>query len=139
MDEENENTNNINYDMNTIRSNASQKVKSNYDQPIDKVPYIKGEKTILCWNCQSILMVKEEWSVIQCTNCQKINRIPGTEKKEPLPLNDCTNHFDLYLPYVVSIYKLYKPYAFLILMIYFIISTHLHFHNQVYSHQLPLL
>lgn len=137
MDEENENTNNINYDMNTIRSNASQKVKSNYDQPIDKVPYIKGEKTILCWNCQSILMVKEEWSVIQCTNCQKINRIPGTEKKEPLPLNDCTNHFDLYLPYVVSIYKLIIcfPYTY----VFFIISTHLHFHNQVYSHQLPLL
>lgn len=36
MDEENENTNNINYDMNTIRSNVSQKVKSNYDQPIEQ-------------------------------------------------------------------------------------------------------
>ena len=42
-------------------------------------------------------MVKEEWNVIQCTNCHKINRIPGTEKKEPVKLNDNANHFDLYL------------------------------------------
>lgn len=47
-------------------------------------------------------MVKDEWSIIQCTNCQKINRIPGTEKKEPIKINDNVNHFDLYLPYVVS-------------------------------------
>src|SRR5690349_12797903 len=44
-----------------------------------KVPYIKGDKTICCWNCQTILMVKEEWSVVQCTSCEKINRIPGTD------------------------------------------------------------
>ena len=89
--------------------------QSNHSQ-IDKVPYVKGEvknknyltlltkpqKTIICWNCQSILMVKDEWNIIQCTNCQKINRIPGTEQKEQIKINDNSNHFDLYLPYVVS-------------------------------------
>lgn len=93
--------------MDDIRSNAASKMKANLNnQQIDKVPYIRGEKTVLCWNCQSILMVKEEWNVIQCTNCQKINRIPGTEKKEPVQLNDNYNHFDLYLPYVVSKFNL---------------------------------
>lgn len=47
-------------------------------------------------------MVKDEWNIIQCTNCQKINRIPGTEQREPIKVNENTNHFDLYLPYVVS-------------------------------------
>lgn len=46
-------------------------------------------------------MVKDEWNIIQCTNCDKINRIPGTEKREPIKINDNANHFDLYLPYVV--------------------------------------
>lgn len=59
-------------------------------------------------------MVKEEWNVIQCTNCHKINRIPGTEKKEPVKLNDNANHFDLYLPYVVrnKIYNNLKVYCY---------------------------
>jgi hypothetical protein len=47
-------------------------------------------------------MVKDDWNIVQCTNCNKINRIPGTEKREPVKMNDNTNHFDLYLPYVVS-------------------------------------
>ncbi len=51
-------------------------------------------------------MVKDEWNIIQCTNCQKINRIPGTEQREPIKVNENTNHFDLYLPYVVSNYKI---------------------------------
>lgn len=50
-------------------------------------------------------MVKDEWNIIQCTNCQKINRIPGTEQREPIKVNENTNHFDLYLPYVVSNYN----------------------------------
>ncbi len=91
-------------DVKSIKSNVTGRIKQDMNSTIDKVPYIRGEKTILCWNCQSILMIKEEWNVVQCTNCQKINRIPGTEKKEPVPLNDNMNHFDLYLPYVVSLF-----------------------------------
>ena len=49
-------------------------------------------------------MVKEEWSVVQCTNCEKINRIPGTDDiSKQLRINDNLNHFDLKLPYVVII------------------------------------
>ncbi len=66
---------------------------------------VKGEKTIVCWNCQTVLMVKEDWNVVQCTNCDKINRIPNapTDVNNQIRLNDNLNHFDLYLPYVVRI------------------------------------
>ena len=65
---------------------------------------IKGEKTIVCWNCQTVLMVKEDWNVVQCTNCDKINRVPNapTDINNQIRINDNLNHFDLYLPYVVS-------------------------------------
>ena len=70
-----------------------------------KIPYIHGEKTIICWNCVSVLMVKEEWSVVRCTNCGKINRVPGTEDNidGAIRLNDNMNHFDLYVPYVYAV------------------------------------
>jgi len=64
---------------------------------------VKGEKTIVCWNCQTVLMVKEDWNVVQCTNCDKINRVPNapTDINNQIRINDNLNHFDLYLPYVV--------------------------------------
>ena len=70
-----------------------------------KIPYIHGEKTIICWNCVSVLMVKEEWSVVRCSNCGKINRVPGTEDNidGAIRLNDNMNHFDLYVPFVYAV------------------------------------
>ena len=70
-----------------------------------KIPNIHGEKTIVCWNCLSVLMVKDEWSVVKCTNCGKINRVPGTEDniESAIRLNDNMNHFDLYVPYVYAV------------------------------------
>ena len=70
-----------------------------------KIPYIHGEKTIVCWNCVSVLMVKDEWSVVRCTNCGKINRVPGTEDNldGAIRLNDNMNHFDLYVPFVYAV------------------------------------
>ena len=70
-----------------------------------KIPYIHGEKTIICWNCVSVLMVKDEWSVVRCTNCGKINRVPGTEDNidGAIRLNDNMNHFDLYVPFVYAV------------------------------------
>jgi hypothetical protein len=49
-------------------------------------------------------MVKEEWSVVQCTNCEKINRVPGVlnDVSSQIRLNDNMNHFDISLPYVVN-------------------------------------
>ena len=70
-----------------------------------KIPNIHGEKTMVCWNCASVLMVKDEWSVVKCTNCGKINRVPGTEDNvdSAIRLNDNMNHFDLYVPYVYAV------------------------------------
>lgn len=50
-------------------------------------------------------MVKSEWSVVQCTTCEKLNRIPGDEKlpENVIRLNDNLNHFDLKVPYVFGI------------------------------------
>lgn len=73
--------------------------------PENKIPNIHGEKTIVCWNCLTVLMVKDEWSVVRCTNCDKINRVPGTENNvdSMIRLNDNMNHFDLYVPYVYAV------------------------------------
>jgi hypothetical protein len=72
------------------------------------IPYVKGDKTIQCWNCESILVVKEEWTVVQCPNCEKINKIPKRPQQNNVPnirFNNNLNHFDLNLPYVVSSYE----------------------------------
>lgn len=47
-------------------------------------------------------MVKDDWSVVQCTSCEKINRIPGVQNdlSKQIRINDNQNHFDLYIPYV---------------------------------------
>lgn len=64
----------------------------------------KGEKTIVCWNCLTVLMVKEEWNVVECTNCGKYNRVPGEDRKpNSVELCDNLNHFDLNIPYVFGI------------------------------------
>lgn len=49
-------------------------------------------------------MVKEEWSVVQCTQCEKINRVPGApgNMTKQIRINDNLNHFDIALPYVVN-------------------------------------
>lgn len=49
-------------------------------------------------------MVKEEWSVVKCSNCEKINKVPGKEKEADaqIKMNNNMNHFDLQLPYVVK-------------------------------------
>lgn len=72
-------------------------------QPNTQIP--KGEKTICCWNCLSVLMVKEEWNVVECTTCGKFNRIPSEDKNLPnsIQLNDNINHFELNIPYVFGI------------------------------------
>ncbi len=55
-------------------------------------------------------MVKDEWGIIQCTNCEKINRVPGAigqsggDDSSQIKLNDNMNHFDVEVPYVVSSY-----------------------------------
>ena len=96
------NNNNIN-DLDPNLSPMPYDINSNPENNVpedQKIPYIHGEKTIICWNCVSVLMVKDEWSVVRCTNCGKINRVPGTEDNldGAIRLNDNMNHFDLYVP-----------------------------------------
>ena len=47
-----------------------------------QIPKAQGDKTIKCWNCESLLMVKEEWNVVQCPTCEKVCKIPEDKTKE---------------------------------------------------------
>ena len=42
----------------------------------------KQEKTVVCWNCQSLLLVKPHWQIVECSECNKLNRILNTEFAE---------------------------------------------------------
>lgn len=98
------NNNEINSNLPDMPYNLDENPE-NFVPEDQKIPYIHGEKTIICWNCVSVLMVKDEWSVVRCTNCGKINRVPGTEDNldGAIRLNDNMNHFDLYVPFVYAV------------------------------------
>ena len=40
------------------------------------------EKSMVCWNCLSILTVKPTWGLVQCPNCDKFNRVPDCDEGE---------------------------------------------------------
>lgn len=66
----------------------------------------KADKTIVCWNCLSVLVVKDNWNVVECSECHKLNRVPhenvpGGDQK--ISLADSYNHFDVNIPYVFGI------------------------------------
>ena len=48
----------------------------NFHNIKQKIIQPKGQKTIVCWNCLSVLMIKEEWNVVEFQSCYKYNRIP---------------------------------------------------------------
>ena len=80
---------------------------------IKKIDNPKGEKTIVCWNCLTVLMVKEEWNLVECSFCEKINRVPHDDtdnKPELIKLEKNFNHFELNVPYVFNIVAC--PYCF---------------------------
>jgi hypothetical protein len=31
-----------------------------------------------CWNCDETLLIFPDWRMVQCTQCFKVNRIPGS-------------------------------------------------------------
>ena len=35
----------------------------------------KEKRTAICWNCQSLLIVKNGWDIVECSECHKLNRI----------------------------------------------------------------
>lgn len=67
----------------------------------------KAEKTIVCWNCLSVLIVKDNWNVVECSECHKLNRVPHDDipggGSNKMSLADSYNHFDVEIPYIFGI------------------------------------
>lgn len=65
----------------------------------------RAEKTVVCWNCLSVLIVKDEWNVIECSECHKLNRVPHEDfpGDQKISLADSYNHFDVNIPFVFGI------------------------------------
>jgi hypothetical protein len=84
-------------------------VKPGMDEGINlygfQLPKVEGDKAIKCWNCESLLMVKSEWKVVQCPTCEKICKIPNDKPPEnsQIRLNNNMNHMNLNMPYVYAI------------------------------------
>lgn len=69
------------------------------------VPYEKGDRTMKCWNCETILLIKDVWNIVQCPNCSKMNKIPKIQTEletalKNISYNSYINHFDTTMPYV---------------------------------------
>ena len=58
------------------------------------------EKSMVCWNCLSILTVKPTWGIVQCPNCDKFNRVPDCDEGEKIRLKFDKNNLDIASPYV---------------------------------------
>ena len=58
------------------------------------------EKSMVCWNCLSILTVKPTWGIVQCPNCDKFNRVPDCDEGEKTRLKLDKNNLDIASPYV---------------------------------------
>jgi hypothetical protein len=61
-------------------------------------------KSIICWNCENVLLIGDDWDIVQCTYCNKINNIKG--KNSELPFNNLDsriNHFETDIPYLFVI------------------------------------
>ena len=66
-------------------------------------PNSQPEKSMVCWNCLSVLTVKPTWGIIQCPHCDKFNRVPDCDEGEKLRLKLDKNNFDIASPYVYVI------------------------------------
>jgi hypothetical protein len=44
------------------------------------------------------MKVKDNWQLVQCTNCDKVNKIPGNI----VPSDNDSNHPDISYPYIVT-------------------------------------
>jgi hypothetical protein len=64
-----------------------------------------ADKTVVCWNCLSVLIVRDEWNVVECSECHKLNRVPHEDfpGDQKISLHESYNHFDVNIPYVFGI------------------------------------
>ncbi len=82
-------------------------------QPVESPPDSGGvllqkpnaDKTVVCWNCLSVLIVRDEWNVVECSECHKLNRVPHEDfpGDQKISLHESYNHFDVNIPYVFGI------------------------------------
>jgi hypothetical protein len=75
-------------------------------------PYVKyegttkTEKNIICWSCDSVLIVSPESNIVQCSVCEKLNKVPENApdtnnmfSPSRMQQNN-VNHFDINVPFV---------------------------------------
>jgi len=78
--------------------------KLNTHENLSVSSQINHEKTVKCWNCETIIMVKEDWKVVQCPTCDKVCKIPENKQLETkFKYNGYTNNFNVNMPYVYVI------------------------------------
>lgn len=72
-----------------------------------------GHKTIICWNCDTILLIGDDWDIVQCTNCDKLNKVSdeveGGNSAYQNKFNNKLNHFETNIPYIFVI--VFCPYC----------------------------
>ena len=91
---------NVNYNNNNNNNDIDPSLLLN-----NNVPSVEPDKSIVCWNCLSVLLVKPSWGIVQCPSCDKFNRVPNEEKlnDDKLILNKNKNHFEIAAPYVYAV------------------------------------
>ena len=91
---------NLNYNNNNNNNDIDPSLLLN-----NNVPSVEPDKSIVCWNCLSVLLVKPSWGIVQCPSCDKFNRVPNEEKvnDDKLILNKNKNHFEIAAPYVYAV------------------------------------
>lgn len=65
-------------DMNQNPLNIKKGEETDFNRNLNgeiKLNKDRQEKTVVCWNCQSLLLVKEGWEIVECSECNKLNRI----------------------------------------------------------------
>ena len=64
------------------------------------------ERTAVCWNCQSLLIVKNGWEVVECSECHKLNRIPSHENNtidQRISVGKSYGNLNTDVPYIYGI------------------------------------
>jgi hypothetical protein len=103
------NSQNLNYSLNENRNENTNLV--NYSASPDQLPYINSDnrqKTIICWNCNKVLLVGDDWDVVQCTHCDKLSKIPDNpdvrdNHELPERYDSGRNHFETNVPVIFLI------------------------------------
>ena len=80
LDKNNSSSNIIRTEVNTNNkkypSSLGQEIESNLELNGEVKKNIREQRTAVCWNCESLLIVKNGWDIVECSKCHKLNRIP---------------------------------------------------------------